>query len=66
MKKSELKELFMKPESELNILLRETRITLRSLLFDYRAGKMKNAAEIKKTKTHIARILTALTQQNAK
>ena len=53
-------ELRLKPENELQKLLRDSRSKLRSLRFDLASGKVKNIREIRHIKKDIARILTLL------
>lgn len=60
MKKKEIGELLMKPETELNEVLRETRARASSLELDRGAGKLKNFRELRDLKKQAARILTAL------
>jgi ribosomal protein L29 len=60
MKKKEIQEVKIKPKAELQKMLKEARERLRSLRFDLEAGKVKNAAELRKLKKDIARIMTFL------
>ncbi|MBL7156256.1 MAG: 50S ribosomal protein L29 [Candidatus Pacebacteria bacterium] len=53
-------ELRKKSKIELEKLLKENREILRKLRFNAFTGKLKNIAEIKKTRKQIARILTLL------
>lgn len=56
------KELRLKNEEELKILLGESQKKLRDLRFTLKAGKIKNTKEIKLLKKDIARILTILNE----
>jgi len=60
MKKEEIKQLNVKPESELTKLAAELKEKLWNLRKDLVAGKVKNIQEIRQAKKDVARILTAL------
>lgn len=62
MKKKEIQELKTKPLPELRKLLREGTERLRTLKFDLVKGKVKNVAELRDVKGHIARINTFIKQ----
>ncbi len=63
MKKSEIKELKVRPASELARMVRETNEALRTLRFDLAAGKVKDESEIKELKKKVARMKTFIHEQ---
>jgi len=63
MKKSDIKELSLKPKPELKRILDEQIVKLRELKFNLAAGKVKNISEIYATRKTIARVSTFLNQE---
>ena len=61
--KEELKELKLKPESELNKILISSREKLRDLRFKVFQNQLKNNQELKAIKKKIAKVLTLLKQK---
>ena len=64
MKRDELQELKHKQKEDLLREAREKQVRLRTLRFDLAAGKVKNAAEIRKIRKDIAQILTVYNAKN--
>ncbi len=64
MKDKEFQQVKIKPIEALNKDLIDYREKLRKFKFDLSQGKVKDIKEIKKTKKAVARILTALSQNN--
>lgn len=56
-------ELKNKEHSELNEILKETRTKFSQLKFELAGKSLKDSSQIGKTKTDIARILTAMEQK---
>jgi ribosomal protein L29 len=61
----ELKELKIKSDSELEIILSETREKLRELRFKDASHQLKNVREIRKIRTEIAQALTIINSRKA-
>jgi large subunit ribosomal protein L29 len=55
-------EMRKKSKKELNGMLQELKVKLRSLRFDLASGKVKNVREIREVRKDIARILTIIKQ----
>jgi len=64
MAKVKAKELKLKTENELKVILRENREKIRALRFDLASKKLKNTNEIGFVRKQIAQILTILNIQN--
>jgi ribosomal protein L29 len=62
--KLKAKELKLKTENELRMMLRENREKIRALRFDLASKKLKNTNEIGFVRKQIAQILTILNIQN--
>ena len=58
------KELKLKTENELKVILRENREKIRALRFDLASKKLKNTNELGQARRQIAQILTILNIQN--
>jgi ribosomal protein L29 len=58
------KELKLKTENELKVILRENREKIRALRFDLASKKLKNTNELGQVRKQIAQILTILNIQN--
>lgn len=63
MKLKERQELKIKPEAELEKMLKEQREKLRTLRFDLVAGKVKNVGELRNVRKQIARLITFIQQK---
>lgn len=61
-----MKDLLKKTEKELNTLLQEKRLSLRSFRFSIAGSNARNVKEGSVLKKDIARILTLLNQKKAK
>ena len=62
--KLKAKELKLKTENELKMMLRENREKIRALRFDLASKKLKNTNELSLVRKQIAQILTVLNIQN--
>jgi len=58
------KELKLKTENELKVMLKENREKIRALRFDLASKKLKNTNELGQVRKQIAQILTILNIQN--
>jgi len=61
----DIKDLKLKTDQELSLLMNESKEKLRKLRFDLSERKLKNVAEISETRKTIARILTLIKQRSA-